>query len=332
MTDTREADRPIPFTVILPVFDEEDAIPGLVERIGASLDELGQLGAEVIFVDDHSADRTPELLKDACTRGRNYRYLRLATNSGSHVAILAGLEHARGDCAVFLAADLQDPPELIPKMLDLWHQGHHVVWAVRDRRTGVSLVERIFNRVFYWLLIRVARVPIPPEGSDFALLDRKVIDALIRSAGACPSLGGQIARLGFSQAQITYTKEKRRTGRSKWTLTRKLRAIADAFVAFSYVPLRAMSYLGILFSVLGLAYAIVVIVITFLSETPIQGWASLMVVVLTIGGIQMTMLGVLGEYLWRTLEEARRRPRYFVEEEAGLNEDRAQQGDAQTDG
>jgi polyisoprenyl-phosphate glycosyltransferase len=301
-------------SIVIPVFNEEAVLPALWERLCAFADGLSPLATEIILVDDHSCDRSPELLREFCQRDSRFRYARLAKNSGSHVAILAGLAQARGACAVFLAADLQDPPELILQMLDLWRAGHHVVWAVREERQGVSRIDLFLANLFYRLLNLLGEVNLPPRGSDFALLDRKAIDALLQSAGSDPSIGGEIARLGFSATQIVYTKERRAAGASKWTLKKKLKAFADAFVSFSYAPLRAMSYLGMACSLLGFAYALLVIVVRLRTRTPVQGWASLIIVVLVLGGVQMMMLGVLGEYLWRTLEAARHRPTYFFEE------------------
>ena len=301
-------------SIVIPVFNEEAVIPALIERLRSFVARLTPLVTEIILVDDHSIDRSPELLKEVCSADPRFRYARLAKNGGSHVAILAGLARARGECAVFLAADLQDPPELILQMLDLWRAGHHVVWAVREERKGVSKLDVFLANTFYRLLNLLGEVDLPPRGSDFALLDRKAVNALLESAGSDPSIGGEVARLGFSSAQISYTKEKRAAGESKWTLKRKLKAFADAFVSFSYVPLRAMSYLGMIVSLLGFAYAILVIVLRFMTRTPVQGWSSLIVVVLVMGGVQMMMLGILGEYLWRTLEAARHRPTYFLEE------------------
>jgi polyisoprenyl-phosphate glycosyltransferase len=160
----------------------------------------------------------------------------------------------------------------------------------------------------------MGEVSLPPTGSDFALLDRKVIDALLESSGSDPSIIGEIARLGFCQSEIKYTKEQRIAGETKWTLSRKLKAFADAFVMFSYAPLRIMSYSGMLCSLLGFFYATFVVFLRLRSSSPVPGWSSLMVVVLVLGGVQMIMLGVLGEYLWRTLEAARHRPAYFLEE------------------
>jgi len=305
-------------SLILPVYNEEGGIPALLDRLAALLREIRDLRVEVIFVDDHSTDESSALLRAACERYERYRYLRLARNRGSHIAILAGLAHARGDCAVFLASDLQDPPELIPRMLGLWRAGDQVVWAVRERREGVSRREQLLARIFYWLMNCLSDVAFPPQGADFALLDRLVIDALLQSAGSNPSLGGAIAWLGFRQTQITYTKAARQFGRSKWSFGKRLKAVADAFVAFSFVPIRFMAYIGIAMGLLGFVYACVIIILRLVSKAPIEGWASLMVVVLVIGGIQMTMLGVLGEYLWRSLEEARKRPLYFLELQQGF--------------
>jgi polyisoprenyl-phosphate glycosyltransferase len=301
-------------SIVIPVFNEEAGIPALVERLQRFAEQLSPLVTEIVLVDDHSSDSSPAMLREVCRQDSRFRYARLAKNGGSHVAVLAGLAQARGESAVFLAADLQDPPELILQMLDLWRAGHHVVWAVREEREGISKADLFLANTFYRLLNLLGEVNLPPRGSDFALLDRQVIDALVQSTGSHPSIGGEIARLGFSQAQILYTKEKRFAGSSKWTLERKLKAFADAFVSFSYAPLRVMSYLGMLCSLLGFAYALLVIILRLTSHTPVQGWSSLIVVVLLLGGVQMMMLGILGEYLWRTLEAARHRPVYFLEE------------------
>jgi polyisoprenyl-phosphate glycosyltransferase len=304
-------------SLIIPVYNEEEGMPALVERLNVLLQKIG-VPTEVIFVDDHSGDGSPELLKQACITRPELRYVRLARNRGSHIAILAGLAHAHGECAVFLAADLQDPPELIPRMMEQWRMGFRVVWAVREKREGISPIDRFMSNSFYRLLNRLADVELPPSGSDFALLDRKVIDALLLSAGSNPSLGGEIATLGFSHAEVMYTKQRRRYGRSKWSLERKLKAFADAFVSFSYAPLRAMSYLGMLCSLLGFLYAATIIILRLISRIGLTGWSSLMVVVLLLSGVQMVMLGILGEYLWRTLDAARRRPNYFIEELSGF--------------
>ena len=300
----------VTLSVVIPVYNEGDGLYMLVERLEPSLNELG-VSWEVILVDDHSADNTPEVLAKICA-APGFRYYRLSRNSGSHVAILAGLENANGDCAVFLAADLQDPPELIAKMMNIWRQGYQTIWAVRSGREGISLVDRAFSRSFYGLL-RLCGVSVPPDGSDFAMIDRRIVDALSRSVGANPSLFLEIAKIGYRQFDMPYIKQARHFGSTKWNMKKKLKAFADAFVSFSYAPMRMMSYLGLSSSALGFLFALYVIIMRIFVQKTIPGFASLMVAVLTIGGVQMIMLGVLGEYLWRTLDEARRRPNYFIE-------------------
>lgn len=311
------ADAPV-LSIIIPVFNEAESLPALFERLEKLCTPLAEITHEVVFVDDHSVDASPRMLAEACRRAPHYRFIRLSRNSGSHIAIFAGLEHARGQCVVFLAADLQDPPELIPKMLEQWRAGHEVVWAVRAERQGIPFSEKLFASAFYGIFNRVAHVSLPPQGSDFALLDRVIVDGLRASVNASPFLMGEIAHLGYRQTQVDYVKEERRFGKTKWNIRKKLRLFADAFVACSYFPLRAMSYVGLTCSVLGFLYALFIVFWSLVGGGPVAGWASLMVVVLVLGGIQMTMLGVLGEYLWRTLEEARRRPAYFVERRAGF--------------
>ena len=306
-------------SLVIPVYNEQANIGALLDRLENLLNNVKDTKIEIIFVDDHSTDDSAALLKAACQKYEGYRYMRLARNSGSHVAILAALQHARGDCAVFLAADLQDPPELVTRMLELWRKGSHIVWAVREHREGLPWIETLLAGVFYRLLNRLGQEQWPPQGSDFALLDCQVVDALLRSVGANPSLGIEIARLGFLQTQLTYTKERRQFGHSKWNLERRLKAFADAFVSLSFKPLRGMSYLGIACSLLGFLYALVIIILRLTVSTPVMGWSSIMVAVLVLGGVQMTMLGVIGEYLWRTLEESRCRPRYFLEDSYGLD-------------
>jgi dolichol-phosphate mannosyltransferase len=313
----------ITLSVVIPVYNEGNGICLLVQRLTACLAGL-DVPWEVILVDDHSVDDTPDVLRRVCSETPVVHSLRLSRNSGSHIAILAGLEHSRGDCGLFMAADLQDPPELIPQLLALWREGYDTVWAVRAGREGVSLPERAFSRLFYWLLTRFSESSLPPDGSDFALVSRRVIDALIRSAGANLNLFGEVANLGFRQAEVRYVKGARAFGKTKWNLRKKLKLLADTFVSFSYTPLRLMSYLGIASSFLGFLYALLIVIRALLSLTPVQGWASLMVIVLVMSGLQMIMLGVLGEYLWRTLDESRRRPRYFIEDSSeSLSSERA---------
>jgi glycosyltransferase involved in cell wall biosynthesis len=304
--------RPATLSLVIPMYNEEENIAVLTERLNTLIGRLN-LPTQVIFVDDHSNDATPTMLAELCAQYAHYEYVRLAANSGSHIAIIAGMAHATGDAVVFLAADLQDPPELIPQMLEKWRDGAHIVWAVRAKREGISRADKATASLTYRIINLFGKVKLPPEGSDFALVDAQVVRALLRSVRANPSLGLEIARLGFEQVTIPYTKEARYAGVTKWNLSKKITAFIDAIVTTSYVPLRLMSYVGLTASILGFLYALLIIVLRFINPVPIEGWSALMVVVLVFGGVQMMMLGILGEYLWRTLETARQRPLYIVE-------------------
>ena len=263
-------------------------------------------------------DQTFEKLRLLACESSWFKAIRLSRNCGSHVAIIAGMKYCRGDAAVFLAADLQDPPELTHVLLDHWEAGFDVVWAVREQRLGVSKVSLIFSNTYYKLLNWSTDINYPKTGADYALLDRKVINGLVLSAGSKPSLGALIAWMGFKTKEILYVKEDRKFGKSKWTLTKKLNAFADAFVGFSYLPMRIMTCVGFAAALLGFSYAAYIFAMRFIIGNPIPGYASLMIVVLIIGGLQMLMLGVLGEYLWRNLEESRKRPLYLIEEQTGF--------------
>jgi dolichol-phosphate mannosyltransferase len=300
-------------SVVLPCYREALNVPLLVPRLRALCEGL-PVASEVIFVDDHSDDNTWACLAQACEGEASWRAVRLASNGGSHAAVLAGLGEARGLCAVFLASDLQDPPELIPKMLRLWAEGHHVVWATRARREGVSWGDRAGSAVYHGLVQALSPFEPPPSGSDFALVDRRVIEALLASPGARPNILTEIARMGLRRAEVPYVKEARRLGRSGWTFGKKVALLLDTLISFSHAPLRLMSYIGLGSSGLGFFYAVWIVADYVRLGNPVQGWSSLMIAVLVLGGVQLTMLGVLGEYLWRALGEARRRPPYLVQE------------------
>jgi polyisoprenyl-phosphate glycosyltransferase len=302
-------------SIVIPLYNEAENLKDLHIRLNNLINSIeSKVRVEVIFVDDYSNDNSIKILKELCSDSLLFKYIRLSKNFGSHIAIISGLKYTKGDAAVFLAADLQDPPELIDKMIELWENEYKVVWAVRSEREKISLFSKLLSKTFYKLLKLTSSVYLPPTGADFALLDRKVIDALLSSTGTKPSLGMLIAWLGFNQAEIPYIKEGRKHGKTKWTVSKKLNAFSDAFVGFTYVPLRLMSYIGLLISISGFAYAFYIIFRYIFIGYNIAGWASLMVILLVISGILMIMLGIIGEYLWRNIEESRKRPLFIIEE------------------
>jgi polyisoprenyl-phosphate glycosyltransferase len=307
----------IPFvSVLTPAYNESQNLILLFARLQ---NVFGQLNVnwEWLVIDDHSTDETFRSLAELAERHANVRALRFSRNCGSHVAVTCALQEARGDCAVVVAADLQDPPESIPHLIERWKAGAKVVWAVRSARLGESAITLGFSSLYYWIMRKfVGLKEMPPTGADFFLLDRRVLDAFRAFHETNASITNLILWMGFPQDTVTYEKQRRVHGSSGWNTEKKLKLVVDSITAFSYKPVRYMSYAGFVIAMLGFLYAINVVINAFRGH-PAEGWTSLMVVVLVLGGFQMIMMGVLGEYLWRTLDEARRRPRYLIEEAVG---------------
>lgn len=315
--DGRVAGLPAPdnhfmLSIVTPAFNEQANLPLLYERLVSALDTLCIVW-EWIVIDDHSTDETYTVIGALAHRDHRVLGVRFARNSGSHAAVTYGLQRASGSCAVVMAADLQDPPESLPALINDWQRGIQVVWAVRDAREGESASTKLFARAYYVIMRRIVGMKdLPSTGADFFLVDRVVIDALGGFAETNTSVFALITWMGFRQSRISYVKRARQFGQSGWNFAKKLKLVVDSVVSFSFGPIRFLSAIGACVAVVGFAYAIVVSINSISGEPP-SGWSSLMIVVLVIGGIQMLMMGVLGEYLWRTLDEARRRPRYLIE-------------------
>ena len=303
-------------SVIIPAYNEEDNLLEFLRRAQEVNKLLANqnLQLEVVIVDDHSSDRTQQLASEQMRIHDQIQYLRLSRNCGSHSAIAAGMLVCKGQCAVAMAVDLQDPPELIPLLVERWRAGHDVVWAGRSSREGESF-SRLFFSGLYYRLMKICGLPeMPEKGADVLLVDRKVIDAYNAIPEKHTSILGMILWMGFRQTSIEYVKQARRSGRSKWTLAKKVKLTVDSIVSFSYLPIRVMTIFGFLMASAGLLYALVIIVARiFGGVTAGTGFAALMTVVLVGQGAILVMLGILGEYLWRTFDESRGRPRYIVE-------------------
>ena len=314
---TANEERKVFLSIVSAAYNEQDNLPVLYERIKKVVDQLG-VDWEWVIIDDHSDDETFRVINDLSQRDPRVHGTRLARNSGAHIALSCGLHKAEGDCVTILAADLQDPPETIPELYQDWLDGSQVVWAVRGKRKGESRA-RVGLANLYYLIMRklVGFKEMPATGADFFLLDRRVVDTFCQCVETNVSILALITWMGFRQSFITYTKEARLHGDSGWTLKKNLKLLVDSITSFSYTPVRFMSYFGFVIAMTGFTYA-TYLVYNALTGDPLQGWTSLIVIILLLGGVQMLMMGVLGEYLWRTLDESRRRPRFIVEETTDL--------------
>ena len=310
---TGAADTPT-ISVVTAFYNELQNLPLFRERVTSMFDAL-QVSGEIVLVDDQSSDGSDAVAKQWASEDRRVKYIRLSRNSGSHAAFSAGLSYATGDCAVLLAADLQDPPETVRELFDRWRDGSDVVWAVRLAREGETRSTKAFAAAYYWVMRRIALPTMPAKGADFLLVDRKVVDAYNAIAEKNTSILAMILWMGFRQSFVPYVKQARHSGRSKWTFGKKIKLFIDSLVSFSYVPIRAMSAAGLGMAAAGFAYALLVVVGRLAGWISTgTGFAALMTVLLVGQGSTMVMLGVLGEYVWRTYDEARGRPRYIVEE------------------
>ena len=299
-------------SVVTASYNEAENLPVLYPRIRKVLDDLA-VPWEWLVVDDHSADDSYEIVRRLAERDERVRGYRFSRNFGSHAATTCGFHRARGDCAIVIAADLQDPPEEIPHLFAEWENGAQVVWAVRAQREGESASTRLLSRLYYAIMRRTSSLrDMPAAGADFFLIDQKVLEALRQFREANVSILALITWMGFRQSFIAYDKQERLHGESGWTLRKKLKLLVDSVTSFTYLPIRLMSYLGFAVAVMGFLYTGIVLANRLFGD-PEAGWSSLMAAILVVGGLQMLMLGVLGEYLWRALDESRRRPRYIIE-------------------
>ncbi|MDW8480168.1 MAG: glycosyltransferase family 2 protein [Xanthomonadales bacterium] len=298
--------------VVVPVFEEAESLPAFHERLMRTLAGV-EARATVLYVDDGSRDATPELLADFARRDPRVGVLRLSRNFGKEAALTAGLDHVEADAVVVIDADLQDPPELIPAMLERWRAGAEVVFGRRVARAGDGWFKRLSAHLFYRLLARLSDTPIPPDVGDFRLLDRRAHRAVVALRERNRFMKGLFAWIGFRQEALPYRREPRRGGRSKWRLGRLWSLAVDGITAFSSAPLRLAGPLGLLVASLAFGYGAVIIAKTLLYGDPVPGYPSLMVVILFLGGVQLVALGILGEYLARLYLEAKGRPIYLVE-------------------
>lgn len=305
-------------SIVVPVYYNGDTL----ELLYADMKEkiLGKLGDyEIVFVDDGSGDNSWEVMNLLRSRDSHIRLVRLSRNFGEHAALLAGLCMCTGDCAVTKQADLQEDSSIILEMYESWKRGSKVVLAVRKERKE-NPVKVFFADIYYALIRKIVNKNMPVGGCDCYLVDRKVIEVLERLDEKNSSLTLQVLWTGFRTDKICFVRQDREIGRSRWTLSKKIKLVMDSVMSFSYFPLRFMSGLGLIFNVLAVILLVNVLVEKFTRGTPIVGWASLMCVILCASGVIMLMLGTLGEYIWRTLDAARTRPPYIVDEVLDVTE------------
>jgi polyisoprenyl-phosphate glycosyltransferase len=309
-TQTREEGL---ISLVVPVYNESEVIGAFYERAAAALTLLYGFDYEILFVDDGSQDDSYRQLAEYAGRDRHVRVLKLSRNFGHQIAITAGIDHTRGDCVVVIDADLQDPPEVIASMIEQWRLGFDVVYGVRSDRDGEGAMKLVTASAFYRVLRRLTNIQIPEDVGDFRLMSRRAVEEFKRLREKDRFVRGLVSWIGFRQTGVTYSRDKRYAGETKYPYRKMIKFAFDGITSFSTVPLKFSTWMGYAAALLAVIYLFSVFVQKLLGYT-VEGWATIMVALLFLGSVQLICLGILGEYLGRIFNEVKPRPMYVIED------------------
>ena len=310
------------YSIVVPLLDEEQVLPALVERLTGVLDGLDGPW-EIVLVDDGSRDGTYGLAVELHTRDERVKVVRLSRNFGHQLALSAGVDVAAGEAVITMDGDLQHPPEVIPELVAAWQAGNDIVYGVMEERHGETWFKALTAGAFYRVLGRMSDIDVPQAAGDFRLVDRRALAAFRAMRESNRYLRGMFSWIGFQQAGIPYSSPPRAAGRSKYTPRKMMRLATDAIIGFSDRPLRQALNVGFVVSALSIAFGLSAVVVKLAGGFSVPGWASLMVLFGVVGGIQLIVLGVIGEYVGRIYDEVKHRPLYLVRERHGFPEDGA---------
>jgi len=308
----------IQISVVIPLYNEEENIDILFKRVIDALESL-KMTYEIICINDGSKDKTLDILIDYHLNNSDIKVINLSRNFGKDIALTAGIDYASGNAVIPIDADLQDPPELIGEMVSKWQEGYDIVYATRKTRQSETWFKRSTANAFYVLLDKITKISIPRNTGDFRLLDRKAVEALKRLPERTRFMKGLFAWVGFKSTYILFERQPRYQGNTKWNYWKLWNFALDGITSFSLLPLKIWTYIGLIISLLSLFYASFLVVRTIFLGIDVPGYASLMVAILFLGGIQLITLGIIGEYLGRVYEEIKGRPLYLVRDLYGLD-------------
>jgi len=303
----------VDISVVIPVFNEESNLPVLYERLVNSVTSISN-DYELIFVNDGSKDNSLNIIKELSLKNPQVKYIDFSKNFGHQLAVFAGLENAKGDTIVIIDADLQDPPELIKELYSKMKEGYDVVYAQREQRVGESWHKLMTAKLFYRFINRLSEVSIPLDTGDFRIISKKINDIIVSMPERNKFLRGQIAWAGFNQTFVSYNREERYAGKTNYSYSKMFSFAFDGITAFSNLPLRLATYLGFAVSLISFFFILYTLYQKYFKHDVVQGWSSLMVSILFIGGVQLICLGIIGEYLGRIMDNVKQRPLYIVRE------------------
>jgi polyisoprenyl-phosphate glycosyltransferase len=307
------------FSIVIPLYNEEEVVNECIKRVTKVMDSTGY-GYEVVFVNDGSHDATYSIMEKECQRDKRLKLIDFSRNFGHQTAITAGMDYAQGDAVIVMDADLQDPPEVLPRMIEKYHEGYDVVYAVRTKREGESFFKRFTAKVFYRFLKFMCSIDIPVDTGDFRLLSRRVINVMKKLTERNRYVRGLVSWVGFRQTGIEYERDRRFAGETKYPLKKMLKLSVDGITSFSTKPLKLSKNLGLVMAFSGFIYALYVIIQRLTNNAVQSGWASTVVLILVVGGIQLIMLGIIGEYIARIFDESKNRPLYIVRETLNMEQ------------
>ncbi|MBQ8750856.1 MAG: glycosyltransferase family 2 protein [Alphaproteobacteria bacterium] len=308
-------------SIIVSMYNEEDSLDVFFEKIREALSAISDYSYEIICIDDGSIDKTYELLLDYANKDNKIKIIKFSRNFGKEYGLMAGFKFCKGRAAIPMDVDLQDPPELIIDFVKKWEDGYDMVYGIRSDRGSDTFLKRFTAKLFYKIYNMMTRSPIPYNAGDYRLIDRKIIDAILLLKERNVFMKGIFGWTGFKSCGVKYTRQKRVAGKSKWNYWKLWNFALDGITASTTFPLRIWTYLGTLLSSVGILYAIYIILRTIVQGIDVPGYASLLVFILLLGGIQMIILGILGEYIGRIFIEVKDRPIYIVEKKVNIGDE-----------
>ena len=300
-------------TILVPAYNEQEVLNMLYERLKKIMDENSNYDFEILFVNDGSKDNSLKIMQELRQKDKRVCYLNLSRNFGKETGMIAGLDYSKGDAVIIIDADLQDPPELIPAMLKYWEEGYDDVYAKRRSRKGETWVKKFTSTMYYKVLQGFTKIQIQKDTGDFRLLDRRCVEALKSMRESQRYTKGMFSWIGYNKKEILYDRDPRAAGQTKWNYKKLVDLSIDGITSFTTSPLRWSAILGIIVSIIGFIYMLYIIIKTLVYGVEVPGYASTMVIILFLGGVQLIFLGVIGEYLGRAFYETKGRPLYFIE-------------------
>ncbi len=307
-------------SIIIPAYNEEESLPHLYERLEKLMSSMENYEFEILFVNDGSKDNTISLIKEYREKDNRISYVDFSRNFGKEIAMIAGLDYAKGDCVIFMDADLQDPPELIPELVKYWEEGYDDVYAKRNSRKGETWLKKFTSKMYYRVLQHLTNVPIQEDTGDFRLLDRRCVNALrkMRESQRCSK--SMFSWIGYKKKEVLYDRDPRVAGQTKWNYKKLVDLAIDGITSFTTSPLRISTYVSIPTFMILFIYFIYVIAKCIVTSTAIQAYQAIILLILFFSGVQILLFGIIGEYLGRIFNESKNRPLYLVNEYNGEKE------------